>query len=400
MSERYAARLTPDHRAESPYLAVPFDVDGGATSVEVRLAFDRSVAVIDLGCEGAAGWRGWSGGARDTFVIGPETATPGYLPGPLEPGTWSVILGLHRIPRDGVDVAVTVSTPAAAPAAAEPAAPPVPARRTRRSLPAPDGLTWWACDFHAHTVHSDGSLGIAELAALAVDAGLDVLAVTDHNTTSHHPHLQAIGDRYGITLLPGQEVTTDRGHANAFGPIPWVDFRRPAQEWVEQVERDGGILSINHPLGADCAWHQPLSTRPRHAELWHSGWFDRTWSAPMAWSSAWRPDVIPLGGSDFHSPEGGHPLAAPVTWVAAATPSVSDIMAGIRAGRTAISAGYDAPVLLRVDDELIALGADGSVLIDTAGQRHVVHGDRVTFPATALGHRLEGHRNEVIGMTA
>lgn len=400
MSDRFAARLTPDLRAESPYLAVPFAVDGDAASVEVRLTFDRAAAVIDLGCEGAAGWRGWSGGSRDTFVIGPESATPGYLPGILEPGTWSVILGLHRIPTDGVDVVVEISIPASAPPAAEPAPPPVPERRPRRALPAPAGLTWWACDFHAHTLHSDGSLGIAELAALAVDAGLDIQAVTDHNTTSHHAYLEGIGDRYDITLLPGQEVTTDRGHANAFGAIPWVDFRRPAQEWVEQVERDGGILSINHPLGADCAWHQPLTTRPRHAELWHSGWFDRTWSAPMAWSMGWRPDVVPLGGSDFHSPEGGHPLAAPVTWVAAPSPSVPDIMAAVRDGRTAISAGYDAPVLLRVDDELIVMAADGLMLIDTDGRRRVVHGDRAAFPATALAHRLEGPRNEVLGMTA
>lgn len=399
MSERNALRLTVDLRAESPYLAVPFSVDDSG-SVEVRLTFDRSSAVIDLGCEGADGWRGWSGGARDTFVIGPDTATPGYLPGPLEPGTWSVILGLHRIPADGVDVVVEIDTRATAAPATEPDPPPVPRRRPRRPLPASDGLTWWACDFHAHTLHSDGSLGIAELAARAVDAGLDVLAVTDHNTVSHHASLPGIGDRYGLTLLPGQEVTTDRGHANAFGAIGWVDFRRPAQTWVEQVERDGGVLSINHPLGADCAWHQPLTTRPRHAEIWHSGWFDRTWSAPMAWSSAWRPDVVPLGGSDFHAPGGLGDLGAPTTWVAAPSPSVPDILDALRAGRTAISAGYDDGVLLRVDDELVAIGADGLSVIDTEGRRRVVHGDLVRFPATPPTHRLEDPRNQVMGLTA
>src|SRR5690606_7412573 len=97
-------------------------------------------------------------------------------------------------------------------------------RPPRRRLPADARHSWLACDLHAHTVHSDGVLGRAELAAAAVIAGLDVLAITDHNTVSHHPGLTEIGHRYGLTLLPGQEVTTDRGHANAFGPIPWVDF--------------------------------------------------------------------------------------------------------------------------------------------------------------------------------
>lgn len=399
MTEGFTRRLTLDDRAASPYLAVPFEVAAGTDSVEVRLTFDRSVAVVDLGCEGAAGWRGWSGGARDTFVIAADAATPGYVPGPLEPGTWSVVLGLHRIPADGVDVTLEISTPATTAPAAEPPAPPVPERRPRRDLPATDGLTWWACDFHAHTLHSDGSLGIAELAARAVDAGLDVLAVTDHNTVSHHPHLPGIADRYGVTLLPGQEVTTDRGHANAFGPIGWVDFRRPAQEWVDQVDREGGILSINHPLGADCAWLHPLTTRPRFAEIWHSGWFDRTWGAPIAWWSAWRADLVPLGGSDFHTPDQAREPGSPVTWVAAPSPAVTDIMDALREGRTAVSAGYDDPVVLRLGDDVVAVGADGLVLTDAAGRRRVVHGDLVTFPADALPYRLETTRNEVISLT-
>ena len=62
-------------------------------------------------------------------------------------------------------------------------------------------MRWLAADFHAHTVHSDGALGIEELAALAVSRGLDALAVTDHNTTSHHAYLPSVGERYGIRLI-------------------------------------------------------------------------------------------------------------------------------------------------------------------------------------------------------
>ena len=80
-------------------------------------------------------------------------------------------------------------------------------------------MHWLAGDFHSHTVHSDGSLSVGGLAALAVSRGLDFLAVTDHNTVSHHPQLAEISARYGITLLPGQEVTTDTGHANVFGAV-------------------------------------------------------------------------------------------------------------------------------------------------------------------------------------
>ena len=89
-------------------------------------------------------------------------------------------------------------------------------------------MRWLAGDFHCHTVHSDGQHTIDEVAVMAAEAGLDFLAVTDHNTVSHHAHLPAASERTGVQLIPGQEVTTWRGHANAFGDIGWIDFRRPA----------------------------------------------------------------------------------------------------------------------------------------------------------------------------
>jgi hypothetical protein len=54
--------VTPDDRAASPYLEVPFEVPPGAGSVDVRLRYDRAAGVVDLGCMGPAGFRGWSGG--------------------------------------------------------------------------------------------------------------------------------------------------------------------------------------------------------------------------------------------------------------------------------------------------------------------------------------------------
>jgi hypothetical protein len=396
-------RLTPDDRASTPYLSVPFEVPSGTWSVHVDLSYAGDGALIDLGCSGAAGWRGWSGGARRRFTVRASEATPGYVPGELEPGEWSVVLGLYRVPDDGVPVTVTVVLDdPSSPLDPEPPGPPPAspaARPPRRLLPADAGLTWLACDFHAHTLHSDGSLPVAGLAALGVAAGLDVLAVTDHNTVSHHAGLDAVGSRYGITLLPGQEVTTERGHANAFGPIPWVDFREPASSWVSFVAAEGGLLSINHPLASDCAWHHPLESRPPLAEIFHWSWLAHEWTGPLAWWTAWGLSTVPIGGSDFHSVAEGRPVGRPVTWVAAASPSVPDVLDALRAGRTALSWGADEPVLLRVDGELIAVGADGLLLADVWGRRQVVRGDLARFPASDGPHRLETGTAAVVAVT-
>lgn len=390
-------RFTPDDRAAEFYRMIPVDVPDGAAALTVRLSFDRAAGVLDLGCFGPNGPRGWSGGARDTFTIAADWATPGYLPGPLDAGTWHVCLGLHRVPREGLDYSLDIAIgPAAAP---DPAPlPPLPPRPPRRDLPALQGMRWLAGDLHSHTVHSDGALTIAELAGLAAAGGLDFLAVTDHNTTSHHPYLPAAGARAGVVLLPGQEVTRDHGHANAFGDIGWIDFRRPADDWLTQVASRGGLLSVNHPLSGDCSWRHPMTGRPPFAEIWHHTWWDRSWGGPLSWWRIWGQDVLPLGGSDFHTPADGRPLGVPTTWVQCADASVDDVLGGMAAGRIAISAGRDAPVLLRVGDELVAIGAAGTFLVDQEERRQVVHADRQSFPGAPGVHRLEDERNAVVAL--
>src|ERR1700741_53100 len=71
--------------------ASPPDFGVGASARNVLDLGIFGSAGYDLG--NAAGFRGWSGGARDSFVISSTYATPGYLPGPIEPGVWAVALG-------------------------------------------------------------------------------------------------------------------------------------------------------------------------------------------------------------------------------------------------------------------------------------------------------------------
>ncbi len=369
----------PQDRASSRYHYVPIP----GAEFRVELEYDRSAGVIDLGLFDEAGrFHGYSGGARDSFTVTGSYATPGYLPGPVDGAV--VFLGLHRIPPEGLPWSLAVGPPAPW-VETEPA--PL-ARRPPRRTDVPEG--WHAGDLHAHTVHSDGTLTIDELASLAVVEGLDFLAVTDHNTVSHHPFLPTASARYGITLIPGQEVTTDLGHANAFGDIGWVDFRQPPDDWH-------GLLSVNHPLAADCAWRHPLSTRPPLAEIWHSGWHDRTWSAPLAWLLAWSPGTVPIGGSDFHDPSRDR-LGHPTSWVRASSPAVEDILAGLAAGHTAISASPDGPLLLRSSEGVLALGADGLLLTDFSGRRRLVRGERFETSAPDGVAWLEDHRTQIMAV--
>ncbi|MGH2556217.1 MAG: PHP domain-containing protein [Actinomycetota bacterium] len=65
-------------------------------------------------------------------------------------------------------------------------------------------------DLHTHTVYSDGTFTPSELLELARDRGLDVVAVTDHDTTSGLIEASASGAHLGIDVVPGVELSTVR----------------------------------------------------------------------------------------------------------------------------------------------------------------------------------------------
>jgi predicted metal-dependent phosphoesterase TrpH len=66
-------------------------------------------------------------------------------------------------------------------------------------------------DLHAHTLASDGSDRPDELVAAAAAAGVEVLAVTDHDTVEAVAAARAAGARLGVEVLAGCEVTATVG---------------------------------------------------------------------------------------------------------------------------------------------------------------------------------------------
>ena len=62
-------------------------------------------------------------------------------------------------------------------------------------------------DLHCHTRLSDGSLGIEEVIALAKKSGLDFLSITDHDTLDGNTRAEVLGNRYGIGIIHGVELS-------------------------------------------------------------------------------------------------------------------------------------------------------------------------------------------------
>lgn len=76
---------------------------------------------------------------------------------------------------------------------------------------------FWAVDLHVHTPGSDDAKDedfgdAATIVKAALDAGLDAIAVTDHNTAAWCDQMSAAAVDTGLVVLPGFELSTSDGH--------------------------------------------------------------------------------------------------------------------------------------------------------------------------------------------
>lgn len=68
-------------------------------------------------------------------------------------------------------------------------------------------------DLHTHSTASDGTSSPAAVIADAARAGLDVVALTDHDTTAGWSEASVAAGEAGIRLIPGTEISTRQGPA-------------------------------------------------------------------------------------------------------------------------------------------------------------------------------------------
>lgn len=114
-------------------------------------------------------------------------------------------------------------------------------------------------DLHSHSRASDGTDTPAELVRAAVAAGLDVLAITDHDTSEGWDEAAREARSAGLTLLRGMEISTlHNGHGvHLLGYLPDPTYP-PLVDGLRRIldgrnSRVPAILSRLNSLGIDIA---------------------------------------------------------------------------------------------------------------------------------------------------
>ena len=96
-------------------------------------------------------------------------------------------------------------------------------------------------DLHTHTTASDGLLSPEQLVEKARQAGVQVLAVCDHDSTEGVDAAVAAGKRSGVEVIPAVEINTDvdEGEVHVLGYL--LDHRQLwLQEFLRKL-RDGRV---------------------------------------------------------------------------------------------------------------------------------------------------------------
>lgn len=102
-------------------------------------------------------------------------------------------------------------------------------------------------DLHLHTICSDGMGTVSAVLEAARQAGLDIIAITDHDTLTGAWQARDLAPHYGVGVIPGVEITTAEGHLLAYWVERPVPAGRPLIETLLRVGEQGGLCVAAHP---------------------------------------------------------------------------------------------------------------------------------------------------------
>ncbi len=227
--------------------------------------------------------------------------------------------------------------------------------RTPWKLPQIEGYKTLVCDFHMHTVFSDGKVWPDMRVDEAWAQGLDAITITDHleyqpnkdilkgDMNTSYQIAKKRGDQVGMIVIPGAEITRNKplGHLNAIFVKDANPLQTPDElEAIELAYKQGAFIEWNHP-----GWPDNLSTMyDVHKKLLSEGkihgieiFNGYEYYPPVAgWCREYK--VAYMGNSDIHASTaiyyGGDPHNRPVTLVFAREKSAESIREALFAKRT------------------------------------------------------------------
>ncbi|NIR87586.1 PHP domain-containing protein [Candidatus Bathyarchaeota archaeon] len=201
-------------------------------------------------------------------------------------------------------------------------------------------------DLHIHTCYSyDATTTLREVIAYAKKRGLDGVAITDHDTVEGALKL-AQKNTADLLIVPGVEITTQRGHILALNVTAPIPPRLRTLETIQRIHEIGGIAVAAHPaVFYKGGIRRKIVSGFDAVEVINSTAFPFFLSTQLSQKLAFSLNLPQTAGSDAHHPSG---IGLAYTLIEA-DPDVDEIIQAIKRGRT-LPVGKPIPWRIRLQN--------------------------------------------------
>ncbi len=108
-------------------------------------------------------------------------------------------------------------------------------------------------DLHIHSLYSSDAITKPEtILSVAADRGIDMIAITDHDSCAAWEHFAEIQNRYPVQVIFGQEIKVFQGN-RIMGELLGLFLHKPVQSRdtrsvIAEITAQNGLVSIAHPF--------------------------------------------------------------------------------------------------------------------------------------------------------
>jgi predicted metal-dependent phosphoesterase TrpH len=89
---------------------------------------------------------------------------------------------------------------------------------------------------------------VADSLERAREVGLDVVAITDHDTAAGGLEARELADRYGVRVIVGEEVKTSEGEVIGLFLERTIPGGMAFAETIAAIREQGGVVYVPHPF--------------------------------------------------------------------------------------------------------------------------------------------------------
>lgn len=208
-------------------------------------------------------------------------------------------------------------------------------------------------DLHVHTCYSnDATTTLREVVLYAKKRGLDGVAITDHNAVEGALKL---AQKSNLLVVPGVEVTTQRGHVLALNVTTSIPQRLSTFETIQRIHEAGGIAVAAHPTAVyKGGLRRQIVSSFDAVEVINSTAFPFFLSTYLGRKLAVRLNLPQTAGSDAHQASG---IGFAYTLIEA-DPNADEIIQAIKRG-AAVPFGRPIPWRIRLQNAVSSLKGKG-----------------------------------------